>query len=185
MTLVADQLASYILGDTVVCPEVLIDTYKDSFVQVCKVVEDSSGNWMYAEINEDVMFDTHTSWVYFIVDNGIIKKVGETGLQLGIREFQAKECQEVQPISSTKCRFGRYRRHGGTDEFVRSSLSASAKAGTVTLWAHRCETMLVTHTIAGETLTLLSTVHKDLETTLIDKIESATGTKLPLNKVRK
>lgn len=94
MTLVADQLASYILGDTVVCPEVLIDTYKDSFVQVCKVVEDSSGNWMYAEINEDVMFDTHTSWVYFIVDNGIIKKVGETGLQLGIRNSRRKSVKK-------------------------------------------------------------------------------------------
>jgi hypothetical protein len=61
-----------------------INSYlKDGFEKVCDVIQ-TYGEWKYTNINRELMYYTHTSWVYFIVENEEIVKCGETGNPLGI-----------------------------------------------------------------------------------------------------
>ena len=58
-----------------------IDTYiADGFVKVCDVILDPNDEqfWKYINIDEDVMYSEHRSWIYFIVDGKEIAKAGET-----------------------------------------------------------------------------------------------------------
>jgi len=45
------------------------------FERVCDVSKNSSDDsWFYDNVNEEIMFSQHRSWVYFIVvDNEIVK----------------------------------------------------------------------------------------------------------------
>lgn len=57
----------------------------DGFKKVCDVVALKDKTWRYKNINKDLMYSDHTSWVYAIVLGKSIVKIGETGVPLGIK----------------------------------------------------------------------------------------------------
>lgn len=135
----------------------------DGFQKVCDVVQHGCQRcvWDYTNINEELMYSDHRSWVYFIVENETIVKCGETGNPLGIPE---KYGDPVQPIASSKCRFGRLRKGDTTDAYIRDSLYLSIKEGNkVSLWAKKCKVQLITETIGGHQQKVYTSVHKNLE----------------------
>jgi hypothetical protein len=172
----------------------------DGFEKVCDVYHeyaDSDFSWQYYNINEDLMYGDHNSWVYFIVSGEDIMKVGETGQPLGIKssnallvgvpnkdyEYDYSCLAWCQPVQRSTNRFGRLcgRFYGDndTDWYIRTSLHTDVLAGKVSLWAKKCDKVEHTYQIAGKTVTVFSTVHKDLEVLYIDAINP------PLNKGRK
>lgn len=158
-----------------------IDTYKaDGFVKVCDVRCDRYLKWYYQNINESLMYSTHNSWVYFIVVNKEIVKVGETGNPLGLPSLSSN-----QPRCTTKGRFSRYRMGDGTDEYIRRSLITEANAGIVSLWVRACKIVELPVTIAGTTKSTFTKFHKDLEMKYLDHIYSETGNYPALNTCRK
>jgi hypothetical protein len=158
---------------------------QDGFKKVCDVRADGS-TWVYKNIDRDIMFSDHTSWVYFIVHNDIIKKVGETGNPLGIKEVHQYVGYERQPISSSKCRFGRLRNGDGTDEYIRSSLNPYINAGqNVSLWAKKCNTVTVTESISGWSRAIETSSHKALELMYLNYFKDEVGYLPELNKAKK
>ena len=143
-----------------------INTYKkDGFVKVADVEHNALGDpyniWNLTNQNEDVLYDDHGSWVYMIVDGETVVKIGETGNPLGIRTSRTD-----QPLKGTKCRFGRLISHRNdvTDQSIRDTLVESVNAKKVSLWALKCDYVKnSTYSVAGNPITLNSTVHKDLE----------------------
>lgn len=152
----------------------------DGFVKVCDVRMDSHNHWFYVNINEKVMFDGHKSWVYFILVDDCIYKVGETGNPLGIRVRNSD-----QPKACSSNRFGRYRCGDGTDLFVRSELQYEVIDQRVSLWARRCDIVSAPVVVGGETKAAITSFQKDLELHYLDHIFSKTGRYPPLNKGRK
>ena len=159
---------------------------KNNFKKVCDVELDTNvQHWRYTNIDNDIMFADHRSWVYFIVDNGVIKKVGETEQPLGIEDCWLGS---NQPKVGTTNRFGRLRKHKGssgydTDEVIRNSLHASVKAKQVSLWAKQCEIVNMPIVLGGITYQIKHTMHKSLEKAILDHIRNSN--KWPeLNKVR-
>ena len=161
-------------------PALNISTYvTDGFRQVCRPQRCWDGSWIYEDINEQIMFDDHRSWVYFIVVNDEIVKIGETGNPLGIRTKTTD-----QPKCGSRSRFGRYRHGSDTDEVIRESLAKDVQAGRVTLWARKCDIVEVDITIAGRLGKTSITYHKDLEMRYLDEIYAKTGGYPRLNKAR-
>ena len=166
-----------------------INTYKkDGFVKVADVEHYALGDpyniWKLTNQNEDVLYDDHGSWVYMIVDGETVVKVGETGNPLGIRTSRTD-----QPLKGTKCRFGRLISHRNdvTDQSIRDTLVESVNAKQVSLWALKCDYVKVnsTYSVAGNPITLNSTVHKDLELQYISYIKEQTGDRPLCNKADK
>jgi len=168
-----------------------INTYKkDGFVKVADVEHSNNKStaqyniWKLINQNEDVLYEGHGSWVYMIVDGETVVKVGETGNPLGIRNSRSD-----QPLKGTECRFGRLMSHrnDATDQSIRDKLKESVNAEQVSLWAKKCEYVEVhnTYTIAGNPITLNSTVHKDLELRYIKYIKEQTGERPLCNKADK
>ena len=170
-----------------------INDYKiDGFQKVCDVkLQNNAAHWKYENINTSVMFADHRSWVYFIVENDEIIKVGESGNPLGIRKKNDYPwvCDdykhEPQPLTGSKCRFGRYINGDGTDASIRYELRESIQKNNISLWALKCDYVEVPFTMCGSPAgTLISTVHKDLEKRYLDFIEDTVGAKPRLNKGR-
>ena len=160
-----------------------INSYKrDGFELVCKVLPVWTGEWHYTEVCEELMFSDHRSWVYFIVVNDEIVKVGETGNPLGIRNSRG---DFTQPKKGSESRFGRYRAGDQTDAVIRESLEDWARLGRVTLWARKCDMVEVDIMIAGKPSKTLVTYHKDLEMRYLDEIYDKTHGYPMLNKARK
>jgi hypothetical protein len=163
-----------------------INTYLiDGFKPVCKVADPSGEGieWFYEDINEELLFDEHRSWVYFIVVDGKIWKVGETGNPLGIRY---KRGTSKQPLPGSRSRLGRYRNGDESDWVVRRRLAESISDGsTVEFYAKKCPIAAVEVTIAGNKENVGSAVHKDLEMEYLDFIFENTGSLPRLNKARK
>jgi len=163
-----------------------IDQFKeDGFERVCTVRDPSSSGefWMYDDIREDLMFSDHRSWVYFIVVNEEVWKVGETGNPLGIRY---KRTQSSQPIPGSRSRLGRYRFGDTTDEYVREELAFEFRQGaTVEIWAKQCPVAATPVLVAGNTEEVGSAIHKELEMAYLDWIWQKTHTLPRLNKLRK
>lgn len=158
-----------------------IENYQvDGFVRVCKVESDYYNRWYYSSINEQVMFAEHRSWVYFIVVDGEIAKVGETGNPLGVRMKTSN-----QPKTGSEGRFGRYRAGDMTDAYIREELVAEVHRGSVYLWARRCEMVTVSTSVCGQDDITVTSFHKDLEMRYLDYIFSQTGSLPRLNKARK
>jgi len=158
---------------------------KDGFQRVC-VINDPSGfghHWQYSEINQDLMFSDHRSWVYFVVVDREIWKVGETGNPLGIRY---KRLTSDQPIPGSRSRLGRYRFGDATDEYVREELAQPIRRGArAEFWAKLCPIAATPVVIAGETEEVGSAIHKELEIAYLDWIWQQSGTLPALNKSRK
>jgi hypothetical protein len=158
-----------------------VSHYKD-FKRVCRI-NDYHGEWIYDKIDPSIMYADHTSWVYFITVNGIIYKIGASGVPLGIR------MSDGQPKKGTKCRFGRYRTMKGTytydtDEYCRIELRGLIydKNNLVEFWAYKCPIIKQTLTMAGESITVESSIQWDLEKALINQFEKFTGSIPKLNK---
>jgi len=129
----------------------------DGFEKVCDVKENYS-NWFYTNINNDLMFSNHRSWVYAITLNNVIVKLGETSNPLGIK------MSDGQPKQTSKCRLGRYRTGDGTDAYIRKSLNEYIRNGdTVSIWAKKCPIKILTENIAGSNIKVSNTIHKSLE----------------------
>ena len=152
---------------------------QDGFIKVCEV-EENYGQWLYKNINTGVMYADHRSWIYFIVLNDEIVKIGETGQPLGIK------MSDGQPKKGTECRLGRIRNGQETDLFIRKSLSENiANGNTVSIWALKCPIYKSKNKVGGKEIDVDTTVHKKLEYHYLDYFENNTGHKPVLNKGRK
>jgi hypothetical protein len=138
---------------------------KDGFVKVCTVAPGYLNNyWHYKDINYDFMYDNHKSWVYFIVDNETIVKVGESGNQLGIKMVRSD-----QPVNKSTNRFGRLAHEPkSTDGRIKVELHESVQKGQVSIWARRCEIQEYKIKIGGKTKVTKLTFHKELEVQYLD-----------------
>ncbi len=159
-----------------------INTYiPDGFVKVCDVAIDPDDEcfWIFTNIDESVMFDTHQSWLYTILVDLEIVKLGETGQPLGIK------MADGQPKIGTQCRLGRYRRQkgdGDTDATIRRALVEEVKAGRVSIWARKCQCITIPVVIGGVIHQTAYASHKDLEKKYLRNMMEIGG-KLPrLNK---
>lgn len=159
---------------------------KDGFKKVCEA-RPSYGNWFYRDINLELMYADHRSWVYFITIYSeklgceFIVKVGETGNPLGIRIISSD-----QPKKGTDSRFGRLRSNDGTDSYLRRVLNPYIENGcTVNLWAKKCEITERVETIMGKPTVIKQTIHKDLEMVYLDFFRRQTGCIPQFNKARK
>jgi hypothetical protein len=158
-------------------------TQLKDFKRVCKIV-DYQGEWYYQHIDKSIMYDSHTSWVYAIVVNGVIWKIGASGVPLGIRT------NDAQPKKGTKCRFGRYRAHKGsngkddTDEYCRDQLRSTIKDlnNCVEFWAMKCPVVKQTINVGYDTIELNAAFHFELEKRILNDIVRLTGNLPMLNK---
>jgi hypothetical protein len=164
-------------------PKTHIRHFKD-FKRVCKI-NDHCGQWIYSNIDESVMYAEHTSWVYCITVNGVIYKIGASGVPLGIRR------PDGQPKKGTECRLGRYRNHRGTytydtDEYCRNELRSTVinPKNLVEFWAYKCPIVRKKLVMAGEKICVASEIHWPLEKALINQFEKFTGSIPKLNKVK-
>jgi hypothetical protein len=157
----------------------------DGFEKVCDVMNHGV-DWVYKNINKDLMYSNHSSWVYFIVENETIVKCGETGNPLGIRESYASMMYEVQPVGHSKCRFGRLRKGDGTDAYIRRELRKSINAGnTVSLWAKKCKIHVLNESLGGQTRLVETTIHKSVELLYLEHFKDQAGRLPLLNKASK
>jgi hypothetical protein len=163
-----------------------INTYlADGFEKVCDV-KNHYYSWRYMNINKELMFSSHNSWVYFIVENETIVKCGETGNPLGIPEQRSYHMGPTQPINSSKCRFGRLRKGDGTDSYIRESLHDSIEAGNnVSLWAKKCKLYTLNENLGGVARSVDTSIHKHLEQLYLEHFKRETGSLPRLNKLTK
>lgn len=166
------------------------DYVSDGFQRICDVYNeyaDDRFTWQLWNINEDLLWNDHNSWVYFIVSGDVIMKVGETSQPLGIKsticltlgapsldtDYEYKSVHWYQPVAKSTNRFGRlcnFYEPTDTDWYIRNNLHNDVINGQVSLWARKCEKVEHTYQIAGKSVTVYGTVHKDLEVLYIDAI---------------
>lgn len=155
----------------------------DGLVKLCDVRRGMNGRWLFDNINEELMYSSHRSWVYFIVVNNIIYKVGETGNPLGIRRANSN-----QPIAGTQGRMGRLANHQGlpdTDVTIRLALAESVDSNQVSIFVRKCDVVVKQVRIGPGTVKLQAAVHKDLELQYLDYIYCYSKQYPELNKGRK
>lgn len=161
----------------------------DGFKKVCdiKISPKNSKHWYYENIDQSIMYADHKSWVYFIVENDEIIKVGETGNPLGIRKnSHSWYNNNPQPLSGSKCRLGRYINGDQTDADIRETLFESINNNNkLSFWAKQCTYIVTPFTIWGNAYgNSVATIHKDLEKKYLDFIVEEFGTLPRLNKGR-
>ena len=164
-------------------PEYIWHYINMNVVRVCSVNLTSDDKWYYSDIDRDIMFSNHTSWVYFITINGYIVKIGETGNPLGIEpEYWSYDILEwePQPKKGSESRIGRYRNGDKTDERIRFQLKEDIKSkeNKVEFYAIKCEELTVELPMLG---TVSSQIHKALEKRLLDYFKLHNGTYPRLN----
>jgi len=139
--------------------------------------------WRYTDIDQNVMFSPHRSWVYAITVDKEIVKIGETGNPLGIKPRYDYELSEVhlQPIIGTKCRLGRYRKGGESDQIVRESLRKETRNGSVEIYAYMCPEAVIDLVIIDQELPVSAQIHKQLEKMILDRIKKIDGCYPALN----
>jgi len=143
---------------------------KDGFQKICNVENIQSLawqpelKWLYTDINTELMYAKHKSWVYFIVSGETIQKVGETGNPLGIRAQNSN-----QPRWATTCRLGRLASHKcNTDGRIRNELKTDTAENKVSIWAKKCEIFSHEISVGGEKINTQMTFHKEVELQYID-----------------
>lgn len=171
-------------------PALDINSYlSDGFKKLCDVENGDNrvgtvyhGKFYYTNIDQTLMFSKHRSWVYMIVNNSVIEKVGETGNPLGIRKSNG--C--TQPKWSTECRIGRLASWKcNTDGRIKEELYESCNKNNVSIYVKKCDQSIKTISIAGQIKTMYLSCHKDLEMTILDHIFQQTNTYPRLNQCRK
>jgi predicted DNA-binding transcriptional regulator AlpA len=170
-------------------PATSIHHYKNlNWVKVCDVnqtVGTSGFEWYYSNIDTNVMFDTHTSWVYALTENSQILKIGETGHPLGISGSWSydKISWEDQPKKGTTCRLGRYRAGDSTDARIRNALINRIN-NNIEFWAIKCPVISHKFDFLSETKSFEGHIHKQLEKALLDYFEKNVGRYPELNQGR-
>ncbi len=158
------------------------------FKRICRVqLDDDNESWYYSNIDMDLMFSPHRSWLYLITVNGQVWKIGETGNPLGLHPARITgEHPEIQPITGTQSRLGRYRKGDGTDSRCRAELRANITQGDlVEFWARECPKTPVDIELNDYVISIHSHHHKDLEMALIDYFVKFNGRLPPGNLSRK
>lgn len=159
----------------------------DGFNKICDVLPSTEGNWIYKNINTNLMYLDHRSWIYFIVVNNDIVKCGETSQPLGL-PGRREVAGERQPRTGTKSRFGRLanekncrHRVNDTDHVLRESIDKLYQTGCkISLWARQCPIVQSSPIIVlGNLQKPLTTIHKDLELTYLNFFKS-NGNMLPM-----
>lgn len=165
-----------------------IDVFKaDGFLHVCDICTETSTSDIlnYININEQLMYDLHGGWVYLIVVDGMVKKVGETGHPLGIRP----KYNGNQPVGGTKARLARYRRHkdstrNDTDQCIRRELQIFINnKSIISFWAKKCKNPDAETMVLGELRTIKTEFHKVIEKLYLNSISEEYGELPPLNKL--
>lgn len=154
------------------------------FVHLCDVTDSSTvKRWNYENVNEQLMFSDHNSWVYFIVvDHDEIYKTGETGNVLGLKG-KTKRCFMK---TGTQSRIGRYMANGETDAYIREELQPLIDAGhTVSFYVKQCPKVQVATVQGGVQTNTMLTSHKQEEFDYMDLMVQAAGRLPKLNKARK
>jgi hypothetical protein len=160
-----------------------------AFKKVCRVRRTRLNEWYYEDIDKDIMFSSHSSWVYAITQNGFILKIGETGNPLGIANsyysYDGPDW-ETQPKVGTQSRLGRLRRGDGTDQAIRWHLEDRIKSGElIEIYAYACPENILNARVVNETIEIKQQIHKQLELVLLDYIYKKVGSYPELNKGRK
>lgn len=159
---------------------------QDGFEHVCDVDPQQIGRWQYKNINKSLMFSEHASWVYMIVLEQIIVKLGETGNPLGISEYYRYGKYEAQPKASSQCRLGRLRTGDGTDSYIRENLAPYIRNGhAVSIWAKKCPIKSLTESIGGTKSRVQTSIHKSLEQAYLKYFQNKIGQYPWLNKAGK
>lgn len=164
-----------------------INTYiADGFEKVCDV-DAYYSDWMYRNINKELMFSPHCSWVYFIVEHETIVKCGETGNPLGIPESRYTTSRwPIQPIGSSACRLGRLRKGDGTDSYIRRELRNSINSGiNVSIWAKKCKVQVLNENVGGVPQNVNTTIHKSVEAMYLEHFKNQSHGLPRLNKASK
>lgn len=164
---------------------------QDGFKKVCDVANGSIlaelnerylGKFYYTNTDESLLFSKHNSWVYMIVDDTEVVKIGETGQPLGIRG----NFNNGQPVWSTACRLGRLASwDDNTDGRIRKELDESTKKIKVSIWAKPCQKTVTGVTVGGVTKDINLCFHKDLELAYLDYFYENVGRYPKLNVGRK
>lgn len=166
------------------------------FEKVCRITNTTHSGftarrweieWIYKDINPDLMYSSHRSWVYAITVNNRIVKFGETGNPLGIRK--KGHYNDGQPKSGSTNRLGRYNKYddynGDSDQSIREYLYDDIQRGNyVEFYAYKCPVNYTELLIGEEVVKIKSTIHKDLEKKLIDYHVEVTGHRPELNSGR-
>lgn len=158
---------------------IYLDYWRGGSLKWTKIVT-VNGNrerWTYTEQEEELLYHSHNSWVYVITVNGIIVKIGETGMPLGL------EGTDDQPKTGTKSRLGRYINGDTTDDAVRAALVEYTSSHHYKVEIHAVQLPItpVTVNLGGQDITCNATFHKHLEKLFIDMFQAATGSIPVLN----
>jgi len=130
------------------------------------------GNWQLTNVNEELLFSEHDSWVYIIVEDDQVVKLGETGQPLGIQG------ERTYMLKGTQSRFGRLISHGDATEFARDTdsriryhLQESASQGKVSLYALKCKKVDQIISVLGNEHVYSASIHKAVEKAYLNKIQ--------------
>lgn len=148
------------------------------FAPVCRVnIDSASGHWYYSEINTELMYSSHRSWVYCLVIDGEIVKIGESGNPLGIPS-RVRDYSEAQPLKATTSRLGRYRAGDQSDARVREYIAGyllEHPGSCVEFWARACPVDSIDMLVGVGMITVENQHHKHLEKALLDYYHERVG----------
>jgi hypothetical protein len=161
-----------------------IDQYiPDGFNFVCNTNKNSTiERWYYENIVESIMYDTHSSWLYLLVVNYYIFKIGESANPLGVRG----KLSQLQPNTGSRSRIGRYSTGDSTDLYIRTLAQPYIDAGhRVEFWAKKCEIIPSTTKILGEDTDIDHVSQKLQELIYLDRFKQEVKMFPAWNKYRK
>lgn len=165
------------------CGMSLQDFISDGFKLVCRIKNSSSvKKWTYENIDRSIMFKDHRSWLYLIVVDDVVFKIGETANPLGI----VTSASLTQPMTGSKSRLGRYTTGDATDQDIRNSAEPYLKAGCIIeFWAKECEIVKSDAIICGKINQVEGSTQKSQEMAYLNYFIKTSGS-LPLwNKSKK
>lgn len=155
----------------------------DGFEYVAEISKDYAKGkektfcWQYRDINESIMYSTHTSWIYVICIDQIIVKLGETELPLGTRSenFYLKFCPNRKEMiyhrqpKKDGNRLGRLaiysskERENDTDIRIRRAIDEFLPKHSIQIFARKCHIVNMTVEFMESIRTLSTKMNKDLE----------------------
>lgn len=148
------------------------------FKKVCTVKSTQHGNeWYYVDIDEDILYSKHRSWVYVLTRFNRILKIGETGNPLGIRSSKGGS----QPLRGSHNRLGRYRRGDKSDQTVRESYrNETQDEYGLEFYAVKCQEIDISMPKLSKK-PIKAQIHKQLEKFLLDYYKEKVGVYPPSN----
>jgi hypothetical protein len=155
----------------------------DGFKLVCRVKNSSSQyEWNYENVDTSILFKNHRSWVYLIVVDDIVFKIGETANPLGIKTSWSS----IQPKTGSQSRLGRYRKGDATDEDIRISARPYLTAGCkIEFWAKECEIVKSDVIVCGSVCTVEAATQKSQEMAYLNNFINEVGILPMWNKSKK